>query len=90
MISLPPGIAAKQSLCEWKQITKGKHMFHMCLRRETDVVSDAIKMNGYWADCIPLVRIYHRGAFDGYVDAGANIGACALLIQVARHSYHVD
>lgn len=52
----------------------------MCLRRERDVVSDALKREGYWADCMSLVQIYNRGAFDGYVDAGANIGACALLM----------
>ena len=58
--------------------------FRMCLRRESDVVSNQIKQRGRWLDCDPLlaawVNMTKRDPFGIFLDAGANIGSCTFVV----------
>ena len=80
MIPLLFSIAIVPSRCYWKYLNTNSIQYKICLRKTNDVVSNVLKKKGYWPDCIPLVRIYQSGRFDGFIDAGANIGACSLFM----------
>lgn len=73
-------VSLMRSPCAWRKISAEGTTYEMCLRKASDVVSDSLKSTGRWPDCMTLVRMYRTRMFDGYVDAGANIGACAMLM----------
>mmetsp|Transcript_20117 Transcript_20117/g.19420 ORF Transcript_20117/g.19420 Transcript_20117/m.19420 type:complete len:321 (-) Transcript_20117:114-1076(-) len=66
--------------------------FYMCLRQDSDLVSKIIREEGRWDDCDPLLTIWKHliNLNDSkdmnsslFVDAGANIGSCSLLMASA-------
>jgi len=71
--------------CIWKNITAtaASVAYPMCLR-DRDTVSDVIRSQGSWKECDELltewrkVATHPEGSF--FVDAGANIGSCTLLM----------
>ncbi len=87
-VSVPqlPSAIRSQSVHALKQYTQ-------CLRPYPDIVSSVIKHAGYWHECSPLATLWQRrkepkGSI--FVDAGANIGSCTLLmlaIGAATHSF---
>jgi len=67
--------------------------FMMCVRGYDDIVSSSIRSHGRWGDCDELVTLWKLNSFSApeiqatdsegiFVDAGANIGACSLLMAV--------
>ena len=69
-----------------------------CVRPYSDVISNSIKSRGRWRDCDLLVSLWRQrsrqhpeaGRRELYVDAGANIGSCALLMMslgVVTHAF---
>ena len=52
----------------------------MCLRPYNDLVSSAVRNHGAWRDCGPLWSLWSANRFDVFLDVGANIGACTLLM----------
>ena len=54
--------------------------FHMCIRPGNDVVSNVIRKYGVWKDCLPLLSLWKSSSFDLFIDAGANIGSCSLIM----------
>lgn len=59
-------------------------LFPLCLRNEYDLISNEIRQNHHWYDCDTLMYLWithtkldPNGIF---VDIGANIGACSLLM----------
>jgi len=69
----------------------------MCVREYSDIVSDAVKHGGRWGDCDILVTMWGQQARAAdavrahnpegiFVDAGANIGACTLLMGAVGHT----
>lgn len=59
-------------------------LFPMCLRKEYDFISNEIRQNHHWYDCDVLMYLWtsHTKLDPNgvYVDIGANIGACSLLM----------
>ena len=61
------------------------HAYTQCIRPYPDKLSDEIRRSGHWSDCDALVELWRsttrRGrSTDLFVDAGANIGSCSLLM----------
>jgi len=53
----------------------------LCIRRESDMISNEIARTGRWSDCDGAVEAWRRTMHPGLiVDIGANIGACALAL----------
>lgn len=55
----------------------------MCVHKENDVVSNAIRRRKRWGDCDPLPRRWNDESKSGaknevYVEIGANIGSCVM------------
>lgn len=74
----------EDATCYWKN-SSHKPSFSYCLRPYRDLVSDHIKSAGRWPDCDQLVQLWDdcggpRDPAALFVDAGANIGACSLLM----------
>ena len=60
--------------------------FHMCLRANPDVVSFNVRLEKRWKDCDPLLALWRRAGGDStsvFLDIGANIGTCSLLMLAA-------
>ena len=72
-----------ETTCFWKKVNhKGNHYQH-CVRPYNDLVSDQIKVNGVWSDCLRLIDLWiGLKAFgsSNFIDAGANVGACTMLM----------
>lgn len=74
--------------CEWAQMVSGPKM---CCRTYHNAVDDIIKRDGVWGDCPELASwwtfLQDRSGQGGaghnkfYVDIGANIGSCLLLMM---------
>ena len=89
--------------CDWKYISAPSpsttRPYAQCLRKYPDLLSDSIKRDGRWADCDALADLWRRmKAVSGchsvdraiFVDAGANIGSCSLLmlsLGVVTHAF---
>ena len=58
--------------------------YKQCLRPYPDKLSDEIRRSGHWSDCDALVELWRSSSqgrtADLFVDAGANIGSCSLLM----------
>lgn len=68
--------------CHWKHVQpKNSDVgFEMCLR-ENDLLSNIIRRYGSLEDCDVLLDVWKKRVYDGlFVDAGANIGTCSLLL----------
>mmetsp|Transcript_69365 Transcript_69365/g.166313 ORF Transcript_69365/g.166313 Transcript_69365/m.166313 type:complete len:413 (+) Transcript_69365:151-1389(+) len=63
----------------------------MCLRHYWDIVSTDIRVKGMWRDCPVLAKLWEMPCQEDqalcsrriYIDIGANVGAC-LLLMLAR------
>lgn len=82
---LTPFVSPGEKQCEWKAVRVAGGAFRQCLRPYSDVVSNMIRQHpdGEYADCVPLVNLWRRLSLvrsDVFIDAGANIGACTLLM----------
>lgn len=91
MSDIPLG--SKEDQCVWKSVQPPGIIlpYSMCLRK-ADLVSNAIRNVGRWPDCDILKNIWGRRRSIGnrneiFVDVGANIGSCSLLM--AAHGAHV-
>lgn len=76
--------------CFNKTLNAYNPSFYMCLRQDSDLVSKIIREEGRWDDCDPLLTLWNHSInlniFTNsslFVDAGANIGSCSLLIASA-------
>jgi FkbM family methyltransferase len=70
--------------------TNSKPSFHICLRAD-DLVDRYIMEDGRWKDCDKLVSpgLNPRNkAKMTYVDVGANIGSCALMLSAGGHTVY--
>jgi len=55
--------------------------FRMCIRPEPDVMGNSIRTDGRWKDCDELLPVWRGANASGlFVDIGANIGTCTLLM----------
>ena len=55
----------------------------MCIRPYSDYVSNEIRMKGEWSECRELLKVWkasNHGKSSLFVDIGANIGSCSLLL----------
>ena len=66
--------------CDWRTVRTTGVRFQMCLRPYNDLVSSAVRNHGAWRDCGPLWSLWSANRFDVFLDVGANIGACTLLM----------
>lgn len=70
--------------CRWRNVAlPGATPYVQCIRQFRDAVSDIISQTGIWKECQVLYEIWQRlspSESDLFVDAGANIGACTLLM----------
>jgi FkbM family methyltransferase len=73
--------------CYWKTVDPPGSMrsYDMCLRGNDDLLSNYIKIHGAWNECNTLLPYWKTKTFveskdDVFVDAGANIGSCSLLM----------
>jgi len=67
----------------------------MCLRAHSDLLTNHIINNGRWGDCDILVGLWDEKLCDKkvvaadpegiFLDVGANIGSCTLLMAAAGH-----
>jgi FkbM family methyltransferase len=83
------------SLCHWVDMKYSWLLStkpSMCIRdsaKEWDFLSDAIRRDGKWGECDELLASEMRS--DGiFVDAGANIGSCTVLMaghKVRTHAF---
>ncbi len=81
-----PGL--EREACLWVNVTHyaalGVAPYAQCVRRGMDAMSVRIASAGRWADCDALVDLWRETAAAGgggvFVDAGANIGACSLVM----------
>ena len=65
----------------------------MCLRQYDDLISHEIRVHGVWDDCFPLIHMWKNtlkssaneySKIDSFfVDVGANIGSCSLMMAAA-------
>lgn len=83
-----------QHQCLYRQMTKFHWLPQgvrprYCIRNYTDVVSSQIKQRGHWADCTVLPTMWDKlpcpadkpnCAKGLYLEIGANIGACLLMM----------
>jgi len=84
--------------CFYKEITSPKGpRFQMCVRTYDDIVSSNIRQNGRWGDCDPLLDLWEETPRANpnvikndptgiFVDAGANIGSCSLIMAAQGHT----
>ena len=95
-----PGPLPWMEACRYRTVNFNKYnlVFNMCIRAYNDIVSTVIYERGRWQDCDPLIDMWHtvkaapevvqhdpEGIF---VDAGANIGSCSLLMAAAGHKVY--
>ena len=79
--------------CRWTpwKVTKGLSKlvqpFDLCVMNEPDFVSDTIVTTGQWGDCLPLIDMWTKVKDNHpqlgsplYVDIGANIGSCSMMM----------
>lgn len=78
--------------CRWTKVTipdKEISPYPMCVMTEKDLISEAILEKGNWDDCNQLLLMWKKSLLDHpssnpvFVDIGANIGACSLLMLAA-------
>ena len=55
--------------------------FRMCIRPQPDVMSNSIRNDGRWRDCDALLGLWNASGL--FLDIGANIGTCTLLMLAA-------
>ena len=86
-------VSSEGDVCSWKDINRGGSSYRMCLR-DDDILSNIIKRRGFWYECDALLDEWRKGAHTGanvfFVDAGANIGSCSMLMAangVPTHSF---
>jgi len=63
----------------------------LCARRTDDALSNVIRSQGKWPDCDDLLKVLQASRpEDGgiFVDVGANIGSCTLLVAGQRFTTH--
>ena len=70
--------------CEWMTISRkiSPNPFKICLR-ENDLITRIIRKDGYWPECRHFLSFWREHQLsDNYtfVDIGANIGSCSLLM----------
>jgi FkbM family methyltransferase len=91
MVPPPPWLGE----CAWAPVRGApgvplNESYTMCVRQERDIVSDAIKNNGRWADCDSLSGLWRRVGNGGiFVDAGANIGSCTFYMLAVEPAAQV-
>ena len=69
--------------CQWKTVNYHRASYKHCIRNYTDTVSSAIRTQGVWPDCLRLITLWKKLASlpsTNFIDAGANIGACTMLM----------
>ena len=62
---------------------KGIEPYKQCIRPGRDLISQVIDRQGRWPDCDMLLSLWDEdssGESPLFVDAGANIGSCSLLM----------
>ena len=67
----------------WVNVKRGGSEYRHFVRGFGDGVSSAIMSSGVWPDCMRLLDLWRRLdmiASEAFVDAGANVGACTLLM----------
>lgn len=74
--------------CSWIPInaTSESVEFRMCIRPFSDVVSNVIRLQGRWIECDELLTEWQTNVATHrndsiFVDVGANIGSCTLLLS---------
>lgn len=79
-------VSSPGDACIMKDISRGGSNYRMCLR-DNDILSDIIRRKGFWYECDALLAEWRKGAHDAtgrtdvfFVDAGANIGSCSMLM----------
>ena len=76
--------APSETKCYWLDVNWRDSKYRQCVRQYFDIMSTLMKREGgVWRDCVPLVHMWHRTHVFGsdlFVDAGANIGACTMLL----------
>ena len=86
-----PPLAHENLRCAWHNTSLGM----MCLHPQWDVISSYVRFNGRWPECDKLVKGLveerqlrherggggHRGGT--FLEVGANIGACTLMLLLA-------
>ena len=78
--------AAGETECEWKAMKVHGKPYKMCIRPYNDHISNVLRVKGTWEDCMPLIRAWRQLAASSsqfFVDAGANIGACTMMMAAA-------
>jgi FkbM family methyltransferase len=84
-----PGL--EREACNWVHVTHyevlGVVPYEQCVRHGADLLSAHVAKHGHWKDCDILARLWRNASAaaaaddDGvFVDAGANIGSCSLLM----------
>jgi FkbM family methyltransferase len=82
--------------CRWftTRPVAAERPFRMCLRAHRDLLSDTVANNGRWGDCDSLLALWQQSlarhppppdVVPVFVDVGANIGACTLLMLRAGY-----
>mmetsp|Transcript_17738 Transcript_17738/g.30128 ORF Transcript_17738/g.30128 Transcript_17738/m.30128 type:complete len:432 (+) Transcript_17738:1046-2341(+) len=81
--------------CDWRNYTSpisGKQS-PMCLSPPFERISDSIRNDHHWSDCLALTRLYEKGIdqkiMPVHLEIGANIGACMVEILLADDNVHV-
>ena len=67
----------------WVNVKRGGREYRHFVRGFGDGVSSVIMSNGVWPDCMRLLDLWRRLdmiASEAFVDVGANVGACTLLM----------
>ena len=82
--------ATGETKCDWLDVKWRGHRYRQCVRPYYDWVSNFMKKEqGVWRDCVPLLHLWHKShqfGSDLFVDVGANIGACTMLIASANNN----
>jgi len=96
--TITSGTPPWKEACLYKTVTYRDISFEMCIRNFPDIVSEVIsRPGGRWGDCDVLIDLWNENPRatenvkkhnpEGiFVDAGANIGACTLLMAAAGHA----
>jgi len=97
--TITTGPAPWKEKCVWKTIDWSTSIkYDMCVREYGDIVSDVIKgTGGRWGDCDILVSMWTQKVRAAkavvqhdpegiFIDAGANIGSCTLLMAASGHT----